>query len=107
MSAPKKEIRLARDLNEPISHYTDAVLCGDHLFMSGAGPFDVDLNLVGRGDIEAQTAKTLENISLMLEAADMSFDDVAYWLVLLDNVRDQARVDAVFRRMCGNARPAV
>ena len=107
MSAPRREIRLARDLSEPISHYTDAVACGDYLFMSGAGPFDVDLNLVGLGDVEAQAAKTLSNINLMLEAADMSFDDVAYWLVLLDNVRDQAKVDAVFRRLCGTARPAV
>ena len=107
MSAPKKEIRLAQDLSEPISHYTDAVLCGDYLFMSGAGPFDVDLSLIGLGDIEAQANKTLENINRMLEAADMSFDDVAYWLVLLDTVRDQAKVDAVFRKLTGKAKPAV
>ena len=99
MGAPKKEIRLASDLSEPISHYTDAVLCGDYLFMSGAGPFDVDLNLIGLGDVEVQATKTLENINLMLETADMSFDDVAYWLILLDNVRDQAKVDAVFWKL--------
>ena len=107
MGAPKKEIRLASDLSEPISHYTDAVLCGDYLFMSGAGPFDVDLNLIGLGDVEVQATKTLENINLMLEAADMSFDDVAYWLILLDNVRDQAKVDAVFRKLTGKSKPAV
>jgi enamine deaminase RidA (YjgF/YER057c/UK114 family) len=106
MGAPRKEFRLFGKLSEPISHYTDAVQCGDYLFMSGAGPFDTDLKLIGLGEIERQTEATLANIAKMLEAAGMSFGDVVYWRILLDNVRDQKKVDAALRRVTGKAKPA-
>ena len=71
MAAPRKEIRLD-DMMEPISHYTDAVLCGDFLYMSGAGPFDKDGNVIGEGDVVKQCEVTCANIDRMLSAADMS-----------------------------------
>ena len=42
----RQEIEV-KGLNEPISHYVDAVRFGDLLFISGLGPFDAALQLVG------------------------------------------------------------
>ena len=106
MAAPRQEIRLEDKLPEPISHYTDAVRCGDFLFMSGAGPFDKDLKLIGQGDVAAQARATCENIEKMLDAAGMSFQDIAYFKILLDNVRDQDKINPVRQTFFGDARPA-
>lgn len=42
----RQEIRVA-GLNEPISHYTDAVRYDNLLFISGVAPLDGKANLVG------------------------------------------------------------
>ena len=102
---PRQEIRLPQ-LNEPISHYTDAVKCGDLLFMAGAASFDSDLNVVGENDIVAQTVKTHENMQLVLEAAGMGFEDMAKVVVLLTEIGDRPTINPVRQRFYGQNRPA-
>ena len=104
MAAPRREIRLD-DLMEPISHYTDAVLCGDFLFMSGAGPFDKDGRLIGEGDVVKQCEATCENIDRMLSAADMSPSDVVYFKVLMEEVYDGPKINPVRIAFHGDSYP--
>ncbi len=101
----RKEIRLAQ-LNEPISHYTDGVQCGDFLFLSGAGPWTGDLELVGGDDIAAQCDKTLSNLGEILAAASMGFEDVVKVTVYLDDVADRTIINPVREKYFGNSRPA-
>ena len=102
---PRQEIRLPQ-LNEPISHYTDGVKCGDLLFLAGAASFDSNLNIVGENDIVAQTVKTHENMQLVLEAAGMGFEDMAKVIVLMSDIADRPTINPVRRRFYGQSRPA-
>lgn len=43
---------------------------------SGQVAYDADANIVGVGDIEAQTRKAFENLENALEAAGATYDDV-------------------------------
>ena len=104
MAAPRKEYRLD-DLSPPISHYTDAVQCGDFLFMSGAGPFDAEMNLIGERDVVKQCEVTCRNIEKMLSAAGMSYKDVVYFKVLLEDVSDGPAINPVRQAFFGDARP--
>ena len=104
MAAPRREIRLD-DMMEPISHYTDAVLCGDFLFMSGAGPYDKDGALIGEGDVVRQCEATCANIDRMLSAADMSPADVVYFKVLMEEVQDGPRINPVRKAFHGESFP--
>ena len=45
-------------LNEPISHYTDAVRWGDQLYISGIAPFDAEGRLVGGDDVRRRRGKS-------------------------------------------------
>jgi enamine deaminase RidA (YjgF/YER057c/UK114 family) len=47
------------------------------VFIAGQVASDQDGNLVGEGDLAAQTEQALLNVSAALEAAEASFDDVA------------------------------
>jgi 2-iminobutanoate/2-iminopropanoate deaminase len=101
----REEIRVPGQ-PEPISHYTDAVRAGDLLFVSGCVPVDSEGKLVGGGDVVAQTRQALENVGRVLEAAGVTFADVAKVTVYLTDVNDRPKINPVRREFFGEARPA-
>jgi enamine deaminase RidA (YjgF/YER057c/UK114 family) len=58
--------------------YTNVVSAegGKLVFVAGQVAFDTSLQIVGRGDLRAQTRKTFENLKIALEAAGARFSDV-------------------------------
>ena len=64
----REEIR-AEALHPPIGHYTDAVRFGDLLFLSGCGPTNERLEVVGGEDAAAQARQVYANIKSVLAAA--------------------------------------
>ena len=106
MSRSDRQEYRVEGLNEPISHYTDAVRFGDLLFISGVAPVDQDTNLVGGDDVAAQARKTLENMDLILKAAGASFADVLKVTVYLVDVNDRAAINPVRQEFFGDAKPA-
>ena len=103
--AVREEIRVPGQA-EPISHYTDAVRAGDLLFVSGCVPVDSEGKLVGGGDVVAQTRQALENVGRVLEAAGLTFADVAKVTVYLTDVDDRPKINPVRREFFGKTRPA-
>ncbi len=93
-------------MNLPISHYTDAVRFGDIVFLSGVGPLEEDLSLVGGDDVVAQARKTHENLGRVLEALGVSFADVLKVTVYLTDVGDRVAINPVRQEFFGEARPA-
>ena len=86
---PTNKLVRAKGLMEPISHYTDAVGAGKTIYVSGCGASDENGTLIGRGDITAQTRKTLDNMKIALAAAGGSLDDVVKVTVYLADVNDR------------------
>lgn len=105
MQTKRQEFRVDV-LNEPISHYTDAVRFGDLLFVSGVAPLDGSGKLVGQGDVVAQTRQVFENLKKVLDAAGAGFGDVLKVTVFLTDVGDRARINPVRQEYFGAARPA-
>ncbi|MGI8557016.1 MAG: RidA family protein [Solirubrobacteraceae bacterium] len=105
MEYDREEIRV-RALNEPISHYTDAVRVGGLLFLSGCAPLDGAGRLVGGDDVLAQTRQALSNMQQVLAAAGATFSDVVKVTVYLTDVDDRQTVDLARREVFGPARPA-
>ena len=101
-----ERIRLPGTIAEPMSHYTDAVLAGGFLWISGMLPTDADGNLVGKGDVVAQTEQVFRNIEAVLTAAGLTFAQVVRVTVYLRNVDDRPLINPVRRRYFGESRPA-
>jgi reactive intermediate/imine deaminase len=101
----REEIRV-EGLAEPISHFTDAVLAGGFLHVSGIVAVDGDGRLVGGDDVVAQTRQVFENMRAVLEAAGCGFEDVVKVTVFLTDVDDRARINPVRVEVFGDARPA-
>jgi 2-iminobutanoate/2-iminopropanoate deaminase len=101
-----KRIRLAGQLAEPISHYTDGVEAGGFLYISGMLPMDAAGELVGVGDVIRQSEQVLENVGAVLSAAGATFADVVRVGVYVRHMADRELINTVRRRYFGDARPA-
>ena len=65
-----------------------AVPAGRMIFASGQVAREVDGQLVGRGDIRAQTRKTLQNLQAVLTEAGATMDDVVKVTVFVTNLSE-------------------
>ncbi|MGE5202628.1 MAG: RidA family protein [Acidobacteriota bacterium] len=101
----RQEFRV-EGLNEPISHYTDAVRHGDLLFISGVAPLDAAGRLVGGDDAASQTRQVLVNMGKILAAAGAGFEDVLKVTVFLTDVADRSKINPVRQEFFGKSRPA-
>lgn len=96
----------AKGLSEPISHYSDAVVAGRTVYVSGQGAFDARGDLVGANDVVAQTRQVLENMRAALAAAGATLDDVVKVTVYLANRDDRPRVNEVRKEYFKANKPA-
>jgi 2-iminobutanoate/2-iminopropanoate deaminase len=101
----RREIR-AEGLADPISHYTDAVIAGELLFVSGLVGVDRDGALVGGDDVAAQARQVFANMRAVLDAAGCRFEDVVKVTVYLTDVDDRPKINPVRQEVFGDARPA-
>jgi 2-iminobutanoate/2-iminopropanoate deaminase len=67
-----------KPLNDPRPRYSQGILTqgGKVLFIAGQTASDKDGNVVGKGDIKAQTRQVFDNIKAVLEAAGGSLDNL-------------------------------
>jgi 2-iminobutanoate/2-iminopropanoate deaminase len=101
-----RRIRLAGQLAEPISHYTDAVEAEGFLYISGMLPVNAAGELVGGDDVIRQSEQVLDNVGAVLRSAGATFDEVVRVGVYVRDMADRERINTVRRRYFGNSRPA-
>ncbi|MBI3454603.1 MAG: RidA family protein [Candidatus Rokubacteria bacterium] len=103
---PTHTLIRAEGLSEPISHYSDAVRAGDAVYVSGQASLDAKGNLVGAGEVVAQTRQVLENMKTVLAAAGATLDDVVKVTVYLKDCADRPKVNEVRKAYFKANKPA-
>lgn len=91
---------------QAIGPYSQAILSGDLLFLSGQIPLDPTTGELVQGGIEQEVARVLENIAAVLEASGAGFADVLRTTVFLVDLADFQAMNTVYARVFGDARPA-
>jgi 2-iminobutanoate/2-iminopropanoate deaminase len=89
-----------------IGPYSQAVIANGLLFTAGQVALDPASMQVVEGDIIAQTEQVLRNLDAVLASAGASWSDVVKTTVFLTDMRDFARMNEVYARAMGDARPA-
>jgi len=92
----QKQIITSPNLPPAKGPYSPAVRAGDFLFVSGQGPIDPTSGQVHRGSIEEQAQLVLNNIKVILQAADSSLDRVVKTTVYLDDIQNFAAMNEVY-----------
>ena len=80
----------------PIGPYNQAVLAGNTLYMSGQVAFDPDTMELILDDIPSETHQVMKNLNAVLEAANMTFENVVKTTIFLSDMNDFAQVNEVY-----------
>jgi 2-iminobutanoate/2-iminopropanoate deaminase len=89
-----------------IGPYSQAVIANGFLFTAGQIALEPTTgSLIGGGVVE-QTERVLANLSAILAAAGVSWDDVVKTTVFLRSMADFPKMNEVYAQRLGNARPA-
>ena len=101
-------VRIVHTDNAPaaIGPYSQAVVAGDFLFTAGQIALDPATGQIVHGDVTVQTERVMRNLTAVLEAAGTSWPNVVKTTVFLQDMADFPRVNEVYGRMIGDARPA-
>jgi len=95
MQTPPKQIVSAGPT--PVGPYSPAVKAGDFIYVSGTLAQDAEGNMVGEGDVAAQTRRVLDRMREILDAAGSSLDRAVAVTVYLKNAADFATMNEVYR----------
>lgn len=80
----------------PIGPYSQAVLIGTTLYTSGQIALNPQTMELVLDDIETETQQVMVNMKAVLEAADMSFENVVKTTIFIMNMGDFARINSVY-----------
>lgn len=89
-----------------IGPYSQATVAGGFLFTAGQIPLDPVTMQVVEGDVVAQADRVLQNLGAVLQQAGCGWKDVVKTTVFLHDMADFPRVNEVYARVLGEARPA-
>ena len=90
----------------PLAPYSPGVRSGNTVYVSGVLSMDSDGNIVGEGDIKAQTRQVIESIKSVVEAAGGTLGDVAFNQIFLADLAHYAEMNEVYAEYFGNNAPA-
>ena len=80
----------------PIGPYNQAVLKGNTLYTSGQIALNPETMELVLDTIEIETKQVMENLKAVLEAANMTFENVVKTTIFIMNMSDFAKINAVY-----------
>lgn len=101
---PKRQITTAK-APAASGAYSQGIVAGDHLFLSGQGPFDADGNLVAES-FDAEVRQVLANLAAVAAEVGKTLADAVRVGVYLHDLATFDEMDAIYRATFPEPRPA-
>lgn len=90
----------------PAGHYSQAIIAGRHVYISGQLPKRPDGASLTENSFEAQATQAIENLLGILAAAGGTPDRLVRVTAYIVGVKNWPRFNAVYASLLGDARPA-
>lgn len=81
---------------QAIGPYSQAIVSGDFIFVSGQIPINPDTGVIAATDITTQTEQVIKNIAAILESAGSSLDKVVKTTCYITNMLDFRAFNEVY-----------
>ncbi len=91
-----KKIITTPNAPAPIGPYNQAVLTGNTLYTSGQIAFNPETGVLVLDDIKTETAQVMNNLKAVLEAANMTFENVVKSSIFISNMDDFTKINDVY-----------
>ncbi|WP_435413164.1 Rid family detoxifying hydrolase [Psychroserpens mesophilus] len=80
----------------PIGPYNQAVLTGNTLYTSGQIAIDAETGALVMDNIQVETKQVMENLKAVLEAAEMTFDNVIKTSIFISDMHNFSQINDVY-----------
>ena len=90
----------------PVGPYSQAIIYGELVFLSGQLSIDPTTNNLVQGTIEEEARRVLENIKAVLEEAGSSLEKVLKTTVFLADIEDFGRFNEIYKQYFTSRPPA-
>ena len=91
-----KKVISTAEAPKAIGPYSQAIEAGGFIFVSGQIPLIPATGEIVEGSVEVQTARVLENLKAILEAAGSSLENVVKTTVYITNMDDFVKVNGIY-----------
>lgn len=89
-----------------IGPYSQATIAAGFLFTAGQIALDPATGQIVPGDVIAQTERVMANLNAILKHNNVTWADVAKTTVFLQDMADFPKMNEIYARVLGDARPA-
>ena len=106
MQGLKKEVVIPKGGAKPLAPYSPGIRLGDLVFTSGQIGLDTQTGKLVSGGVVQETKQALSNLTLILEAAGSSINQVVKVTVYLKDIRDYGSVNQIYAEFFTGNPPA-
>ena len=82
----------------PIGPYNQAVLTGNTLYTSGQIALNTETGELVMDSIQIETKQVMENLKAVLEAAEMTFDNVIKTSIFISDMHNFSQINEVYAK---------
>src|SRR5260370_13511164 len=101
-----KKIISTSDAPVAVGPYSQAVRVGSTVYCAGQIPLDPKSGQIVSKDISEQTRRVLDNISAILKAEDLSFENIVKATIFLTDLADFQTANEIYASYFKQAPPA-
>jgi len=80
----------------PIGPYNQAILSENTLYLSGQIAMNIETGLLVLDDVKTETKQVMENLKAVLDAADMTFDNVVKSTIFISDMNDFTLINEIY-----------
>ena len=101
-----KKIITTESAPKALGPYSQAIMVGNTLYVSGQIPFVPETMTLVSEDIQAQTRQSIENIKAIVNEAGGELSDVVKVNIFVKNIEDFDKINEVYAEYFNEAKPA-
>jgi 2-iminobutanoate/2-iminopropanoate deaminase len=101
-----KQIIKTTDAPQPIGPYSQAIRCGNTLYISGQICLDPATGELRNSDIQQETHQVMHNLRAILTAAGMSFQNVVKTTIFITDMQRFSEINEVYGKYFEGQFPA-
>ncbi len=91
-----KKVITSTQAPTPIGPYSQAILSGDTLYISGQVPMNIKTGELEMSSIEAETKCVMTNLEAILKEAGMTFENVVKCSIFISDMNNFGRINEVY-----------
>ena len=101
-----KKINMTENAPKALGPYSQAIMVGNTLYVSGQIPFVPETMTLVSEDIQAQTRQSIKNIKAIVNEAGGELSDIVKVNVFVKNIEDFDKINEVYAEYFSEAKPA-